>query len=195
MMLRWSSRTGRDQYGPPARTEYRLIVKNLSSRCSWQDLKDFSLAHGEGTYADTHKEWTNEGVIEFRSSSDMRRALDKLYSTDINGRKICLVEDKPRRRRSSSGSCSRSRNRRRSRRRSCRSSGSHSRSDHKSCSQSVKSHSKSQTRSKSHSSTRKSRSNSASHKSRSRSHTRKSRSKVKSERGTRGEHLVVIVVC
>ncbi|XP_071190665.1 serine/arginine-rich splicing factor 6-like [Salvelinus alpinus] len=69
---------------------------------------------GEGTYADTHKEWTNERVIEFRSSSDMRRALDKLYSTDINERKICLVEDKPRRRRSSSGSCSRSRNRRRS---------------------------------------------------------------------------------
>uniref|UniRef100_A0A8C7QP79 Serine and arginine rich splicing factor 6b n=1 Tax=Oncorhynchus mykiss TaxID=8022 RepID=A0A8C7QP79_ONCMY len=122
------SRTGRDKYGPPAPTEYRLIVKNLSSRCSWQDLKDFMRQAGEGTYADAHKEWTNEGVIEFRSRSDMTRALDKLYSTDINGRKICLVEDEPRRRRSSSGSCSKSRNRRRSRRRSCRCSGSHSRS-------------------------------------------------------------------
>uniref|UniRef100_A0A8C7QSM5 Serine and arginine rich splicing factor 6b n=1 Tax=Oncorhynchus mykiss TaxID=8022 RepID=A0A8C7QSM5_ONCMY len=102
------SRTGRDKYGPPAPTEYRLIVKNLSSRCSWQDLKDFMRQAGEGTYADAHKEWTNEGVIEFRSRSDMTRALDKLYSTDINGRKICLVEDEPRRRRSSSGSCSKS---------------------------------------------------------------------------------------
>ncbi len=30
---------GREKYGPPVRTEYRLIVENLSSRCSWQDLK------------------------------------------------------------------------------------------------------------------------------------------------------------
>lgn len=26
----------RDRYGPPTRTEYRLIVENLSSRVSWQ---------------------------------------------------------------------------------------------------------------------------------------------------------------
>lgn len=37
----YSSRrtSGRDKYGPPVRTEFRLIVENLSSRCSWQDLK------------------------------------------------------------------------------------------------------------------------------------------------------------
>lgn len=63
---------------------------------------------GEVTYADAHKERTNEGVIEFRSYSDMKRALDKLDGTDINGRKIRLVEDKPKRRRSYSGSRSRS---------------------------------------------------------------------------------------
>uniref|UniRef100_A0A4W5KJ16 RRM domain-containing protein n=1 Tax=Hucho hucho TaxID=62062 RepID=A0A4W5KJ16_9TELE len=88
---------------------------------------DFVRQAGEMTYADSHKEWTNEGVIEFRSCSDMRRAQDKLDTTDINGRKIRLVEDKPRRRRSYSGR-SRSRNRCRSRRRSSRSSGSPSRS-------------------------------------------------------------------
>lgn len=33
------NRSGRDKYGPPVRTEYRLIVENLSTRCSWQDLK------------------------------------------------------------------------------------------------------------------------------------------------------------
>lgn len=69
--------------------------------------QDFMRQAGEVTYADAHKERTNEGVIEFRSSSDMRRALDKLDGTDINGRKIRLVEDKPRRRRSYSGSRSR----------------------------------------------------------------------------------------
>lgn len=62
---------------------------------------------GEVTYADAHKERTNEGVIEFRSSSDMKRALDKLDGSDINGRKIRLVEDRSRRRRSDSGSHSR----------------------------------------------------------------------------------------
>ncbi len=62
---------------------------------------------GEVTYADAHKERANEGVIEFRSYSDMQRALDKLDGTDINGRKIRLVEEKKRQRRSYSGSRSR----------------------------------------------------------------------------------------
>ncbi|KAF7240867.1 Serine/arginine-rich splicing factor 6 [Varanus komodoensis] len=165
----YSSRraSGRDKYGPPVRTEYRLIVENLSSRCSWQDLKDFMRQAGEVTYADAHKERTNEGVIEFRSYSDMKRALDKLDGTEINGRKIRLVEDKPRssHRRSYSGSRSRSRSRRRSRSRSRRSSRSRSRSASKS---------RSRSRSKDHS-----RSRSKGRKSRS-----KSKSKVKSDRGS-----------
>ena len=70
-------------------------------------LQDFMRQAGEVTYADAHKERTNEGVIEFGSRSDMRRALDKLDGTDINGRKIRLVEEKSRRRRSYSGSRSR----------------------------------------------------------------------------------------
>lgn len=70
-------------------------------------FQDFMRQAGEVTYADAHKERTNEGVIEFRSYSDMKRALDKLDGTDINGRKIRLVEDRPRRGRSDSGSRSR----------------------------------------------------------------------------------------
>ncbi|KAM3839607.1 serine/arginine-rich splicing factor 6 isoform 1-T1 [Vipera latastei] len=170
----YSSRraSGRDKYGPPVRTEYRLIVENLSSHCSWQDLKDFMRQAGEVTYADAHKERTNEGVIEFRSYSDMKRALDKLDGTEINGRKIRLVEDKPRssHRRSYSGSRSRSRSRRRSRSRSRRSSRSRSRSASKSRSRS-KSRSQSKDRSRSRSKSRKSRS--------------KSKSKLKSSRGSR----------
>ncbi|KAF8794404.1 Serine/arginine-rich splicing factor 4 like protein [Argiope bruennichi] len=52
---------GRDKYGPPTRTEYRLIVENLSSRVSWQDLKDYMRQAGEVTYADAHKQRRNEG--------------------------------------------------------------------------------------------------------------------------------------
>ncbi|KAK1337736.1 hypothetical protein QTO34_002369 [Cnephaeus nilssonii] len=179
----YSSRrtSGRDKYGPPVRTEFRLIVENLSSRCSWQDLKDFMRQAGEVTYADAHKERTNEGVIEFRSYSDMKRALDKLDGTEINGRNIRLIEDKARtsHRRSYSGSRSRSRSRRRSRSRSRRSSRSRSRSISKSRPGTerkiwlflFRSRSRSKGRSRSRSKGRKSRS--------------KSKSKPKSDRGSR----------
>ena len=36
-----------DKYGPPFRTDYRLIVENLSSSVSWQDLKDFMRQAGK----------------------------------------------------------------------------------------------------------------------------------------------------
>ncbi|XP_069740138.1 serine/arginine-rich splicing factor 6-like [Narcine bancroftii] len=165
-------RNGREKYGPPVRTEHRLIVENLSSRCSWQDLKDFMRQAGEVTYADAHKQRMNEGVIEFRSYSDMKRALDKLDGSEINARKIRLVEDRPRNRRSSSGSRSRSRSRsrRRSRSRSRRSSRSRSAS-------ASKSRSRSRSRSKGHS---RSKSKTPGRKSRSRSN-----SKVESDHGSR----------
>ncbi|XP_035767659.1 serine/arginine-rich splicing factor 6-like isoform X1 [Neolamprologus brichardi] len=180
------NRTGRDKYGPPVRTEHRLIVENLSSRCSWQDLKDFMRQAGEVTYADAHKGRANEGVIEFRSRSDMKRALEKLDGTDINGRKIRLVEDKPRRRRSYSGSRSRSRSRRRSHSRRSRSSSrsrsrSRSRSKGRSRSRSEgKSHSRSKRKSRSKS-PEKSRSRTRKSHSPSKSSTRKSRSKSSSK--------------
>ncbi|OXB74876.1 UNVERIFIED_CONTAM: hypothetical protein H355_017151 [Colinus virginianus] len=46
---------------PPLRTENRLIVENLSSRVSWQDLKDFMRQAGEVTFADAHRPKLNEG--------------------------------------------------------------------------------------------------------------------------------------
>ncbi|EEB14282.1 arginine/serine-rich splicing factor, putative [Pediculus humanus corporis] len=106
---------GSDRYGPPTRTEYRLIVENLSSRVSWQDLKDYMRQAGEVTYADAHKNRRNEGIVEFSSSSDLKAAIDKLDGTELNGRKIRLIEDKSRRRRSRSSSGSHSRSRSRSR--------------------------------------------------------------------------------
>ncbi|GFG35069.1 hypothetical protein Cfor_05078 [Coptotermes formosanus] len=81
------------RYGPPTRTEYRLVVENLSSRVSWQDLKDYMRQAGEVTYADAHKQRRNEGVVEFATHSDMRNAIDKLDDTELNGRRIRLIED------------------------------------------------------------------------------------------------------
>ncbi|KAG9283003.1 serine and arginine rich splicing factor 5b [Astyanax mexicanus] len=100
---------------PPMRTENRLIVENLSSRVSWQDLKDFMRQAGEVTFADAHRPKLNEGVVEFASHSDLKNALEKLSGKEINGRKIKLIEAARKKSRSRSRSNSSSRSRSRSR--------------------------------------------------------------------------------
>ncbi|XP_030627668.1 serine and arginine rich splicing factor 5a [Chanos chanos] len=113
------SRSGGSRYGPPVRTEHRIIVENLSSRISWQDLKDLMRKVGEVTFVDAHRTNKNEGVVEFASHSDMKNAIDKLNGTDLNGRKLKLFEDRKRNRsRSRSRSYSRSRSRSKSQSRS-----------------------------------------------------------------------------
>ncbi|XP_075985012.1 serine and arginine rich splicing factor B52 isoform X4 [Anticarsia gemmatalis] len=142
------------RYGPPTRTEHRLIIENLSSRISWQDLKDYMRQAGEVTYADAHKQHRNEGVVEFATHSDMRAAIEKLDGTELNGRRIRLIEagrsSRRRTRSSSSRSRSRSRDRRRSRSRSRsrRSSRSRSRSKSRPKSKSPAAKSRSRSRSK-----------------------------------------------
>lgn len=79
--------------GPPQHTKYRVIVENLSSRVSWQDLKDYMRQAGEVSFADAHRHRKNEGVVEFISRSDMEAAIDKLDGSDLSGRKIKLSED------------------------------------------------------------------------------------------------------
>ncbi|XP_064809220.1 serine/arginine-rich splicing factor 5-like isoform X2 [Oncorhynchus masou masou] len=124
---------GGSRYGPPVRTEHRIIVENLSSRISWQDLKDLMRKVGEVTFVDAHRTNKNEGVVEFASHSDMKNALDKLDGTDLNGRKLKLSEDRNSRHSRSRSRGSRSYSRSRSRSRSPRSkSPSRSRSSHRS---------------------------------------------------------------
>ncbi|XP_060526914.1 serine-arginine protein 55-like [Cylas formicarius] len=95
--------------GPPVRTNYRIFVENLSSGVSWQDLKDYLRPAGEVTFADAHKKYKNEGIVEFASYDDMKNAIRKFDDTVLNGRRIRLVEDKSARRGSRSRSRSRSR--------------------------------------------------------------------------------------
>merc|ERR1719319_1737651 len=40
----------------PQRTKYRLIVENLSSRTSWQDLKDYMRKAGEVVYTEKDRD-------------------------------------------------------------------------------------------------------------------------------------------
>ncbi|KAL0969429.1 hypothetical protein UPYG_G00227280 [Umbra pygmaea] len=106
---------GSSRYGPPVRTEHRIIVENLSSRISWQDLKDLMRKVGEVTFVDAHRTNKNEGVVEFASHSDMKNAIEKLDGTDLNGRKLKLSEDRKSRRSRSHSRGSRSYSRSRSR--------------------------------------------------------------------------------
>ncbi|GCC33986.1 serine/arginine-rich splicing factor 5-like [Chiloscyllium punctatum] len=108
-----SERSSGLRYGPPVRTDYRLIVKNLSSRVSWQDLKDIMRQAGEVTFTDAHRVHNNEGIVEFASYSDLKNAIDKLDGKEISGRRVQLIEE-PRRHRSWTRSRSRSSSRSRS---------------------------------------------------------------------------------
>jgi len=137
------------RYGPPMRTPYRVIVENLSSRISWQDLKDYMRKEADVTFADAHRHARNEGIVEFASYSDMKRAIDRLDDTDLMGRRIKMIDDY---KRSRSRSRHRSRSRSRSKRRhSYSSSRSRSRSKRRSRSRSRSRRDRSRSRSRSHS--------------------------------------------
>ena len=101
--------------GPPGpRTGYRLLVENLSSGTSWQDLKDFMRQAGEVTFTNTHHIRSGEGVVEFGSKGDMEYAVDKLDGAELGGRRIKLIEEN----KGASGGGGRGRSRSRSRSRS-----------------------------------------------------------------------------
>uniref|UniRef100_A0A0N5AYT5 RRM domain-containing protein n=1 Tax=Syphacia muris TaxID=451379 RepID=A0A0N5AYT5_9BILA len=162
------------RYGPPQQTRHRLIVENLSSRISWQDLKDMMRTAGEVTYADAHKEHPNEGIVCFASREDLKRAIDKLQGKEVNNRKLKLIDDSER-----SGSRSRSRSSSRSRSRSSRS---RTKSESRSRSRSrSKSRSASKPRSELSEKRSKSRSQSRSHSVQSRSQTPEEKSPGKNE--------------
>jgi len=94
------------------RTNYRLVVENLSSRTSWQDLKDFMKKAGDITYTTVNRGESGEGLVEFSDREGMEYALKELDDTKLDGKRIRLVEEKR------SPSRSRSRSNRRGNRRS-----------------------------------------------------------------------------
>lgn len=136
-----------------SQTKYKLRVKNLSSRYSWQDLKDMFRTVGEVMYADAHREKKNEGIVCFACYSDMKKAKEALDGKEYNGRRLELIEMSERSRSRSRGSRRSTKSRSKSRSRSSRSrSRSKSRSKSKGSSRS-RSRSPKRSRSKSHSAT------------------------------------------
>jgi len=81
------------KYGAPQRTKFRLKVLNLSSRISWQDLKDTLRKAGEVTFAEAHVDKRNEGRVELATMEDLERVLRRYQGYDMNGRRIELVKD------------------------------------------------------------------------------------------------------
>eukprot|EP00092_Neocalanus_flemingeri_P039973 GFUD01043542.1.p1 GENE.GFUD01043542.1~~GFUD01043542.1.p1 ORF type:complete len:307 (+),score=92.89 GFUD01043542.1:49-969(+) len=94
------------------RTNYRLVVENISSKTSWQDLKDYMRKAGDITYTTVNRGKDGEGLVEFVDREGMEYALKELDDTKLDGRRIRLVEEKR------SPSRSRSRSNRRGNRRS-----------------------------------------------------------------------------
>jgi len=93
------------------RTNYRLVVENLSSRTSWQDLKDFMRKAGDITYTTVNRGTRGEGLVEFSDREGMEYALKELDDTKLDGSRIRLKEERK-------DSRSRSRSNRRGNRRS-----------------------------------------------------------------------------
>lgn len=91
----------RDRYSAPVRTDYKVIVENVSSRVNGQDLKEFLSKVGEVTFSEVHKDRMNEGVVEFATLGDMKNVLTKLNGVELKGRNIRLIEDKSKGRRAS----------------------------------------------------------------------------------------------
>jgi len=59
-----------------------------------QDLKDYFRAAGEITYTNAHKPRQGEGIVEFGDRRGLEYAMDKLDNTELDGRRIKLIEEK-----------------------------------------------------------------------------------------------------
>merc|ERR1712029_211496 len=80
------------KYGAPEKTKWCVELDNLSSRCSWQDLKDFMRKAGEVTYGDAHGDiGRNRGVVCYEREDDMKRAIEELDGREINGKEVKLT--------------------------------------------------------------------------------------------------------
>lgn len=132
----------REKYGPPIRTKWQVRIENLSSRVSWQDLKDYARPHGEVTYADAHRKERGVAILCLASKDDLKNIIQKMDGAELNGKKVSVIDETVNSRsrsRSRSRSPHRSRSRTRSRSRSRQSrSKSRSRSRSKSRSRSPK---------------------------------------------------------
>ncbi|KAJ3319852.1 hypothetical protein HDU76_000438 [Blyttiomyces sp. JEL0837] len=97
-----SRRSGRsDRYEPRARSsKYRLVIDNLPSRTSWQNLKDLMRKAGEVTFTDVDRDGI--GYVEFSNSTDMEEAIKMFDDKDYEGKILRVREDREKERDSGS---------------------------------------------------------------------------------------------
>merc|ERR1712142_1215152 len=77
------------------RTVFALVVKNLSTECTWIDLADLvrDKAGIRITFADANKIVPREGIISLASADDCKLAMEKINGVTLKGRKIeCSYE-------------------------------------------------------------------------------------------------------
>lgn len=67
------------------KTQFGIIIKNLSTRVEWYNLKDECRKYGDVTYAQANKEREKEGVVTFRSKDEMINAMHKMNGSEFYG--------------------------------------------------------------------------------------------------------------
>ncbi|XP_003746049.1 serine/arginine-rich splicing factor 5 [Galendromus occidentalis] len=73
--------------------EYQIVVENLSSRISWKDFKDMIRREDiEVVHVDAHKLHKHQGIVKFRTHSDLKRAIKKFQNREIEGRRLEITE-------------------------------------------------------------------------------------------------------
>ncbi|KAL1820050.1 hypothetical protein ACET3Z_014919 [Daucus carota] len=122
-----SARGGGGNFGISRHSEFRVIVSNLPSSASWQDLKDHMRKAGDVCFAEVSTDSKGTfGLVDYTNYDDMKYAIRKLDDTEFKNPwartyiRVDKFERSPRRSRSRSRSPSRSRSRSRSRSKSLR---------------------------------------------------------------------------
>lgn len=72
---------------------YRVIVTNLPTGTSWQDLKDLGREAGQIAFADVSATRPDEGVLEYQNREDMERAVIKIDGVELRGNKLRVEAD------------------------------------------------------------------------------------------------------
>lgn len=87
-----------DRSRAPMRSDYRVVVENLSPNTSWQELKDHMRQAGDVVFADVIRggdgRSKGHGVVEYRTLEDMKRAIRDLHGSRLEGQSVVVEEDR-----------------------------------------------------------------------------------------------------
>ncbi|KAF1314409.1 Splicing factor, arginine/serine-rich, partial [Globisporangium splendens] len=73
-------------------TQFRVLVSNLPTSVSWQDLKDFLRGGGDVAHVDVDRR--GNGVASFATFDDMERTILKLDDKELQGEHIRIREER-----------------------------------------------------------------------------------------------------